>query len=155
MRNVLKLIIVFSLMPVLFVHPLNKAAKQGNYIRPSIPGKLLSRPDSNISLVGRWPYGACYAVKPTGNYALVGNGSALDIVDISNAQMPVKVSGIITPSVVEDICIKDNLAFAADGLYHLLLKAVIGIMDMKQLQCLLKEVMHFLLMVIMDYRFLI
>ena len=71
MKNVLKLIIAFSLIPMLCIYPFHKSSGRSNNIRLRMPQKeLLNKADSNLTLIGRWPFGSCYAVKTSGNYAL-------------------------------------------------------------------------------------
>ncbi|MFQ5584016.1 MAG: hypothetical protein ACE5GL_06235, partial [Calditrichia bacterium] len=42
------------------------------------------KPDSNTTLIGRWPNGPCYLSFVVGNYTYINNGGALEILDISN-----------------------------------------------------------------------
>jgi len=70
--------------------------------------------NSNVTLIGRWPYGPCYAVDVVNNIAYIGNGSALEILDISNPANPVKLGQVVTPSVVSGIKVSGNYAYVAD-----------------------------------------
>ena len=59
--------------------------------------------DSNVTLMGRWANGPCYAVSVEGNIAYFGNGGYLEIVDITNLSNPVELSKVLFPSVVQEI----------------------------------------------------
>ncbi|RMG66770.1 MAG: hypothetical protein D6715_06130, partial [Calditrichaeota bacterium] len=50
---------------------------------------LLAQGSQNTTLVGRWPGGICTSVYASDAIAYVGNGAALDILDISNPALPV------------------------------------------------------------------
>ncbi len=71
--------------------------------------------DSNVTLIGRWPNGPCDAVFVVGNYAYIGNGGAIDILDISYPATPERVGQMITPSVVWGIHVSGNYVYVADG----------------------------------------
>jgi len=45
---------------------------------------------SNVSLIGRWANGPCYAVTTRGDIAYFGNGCNLEIVDFDDPANPVK-----------------------------------------------------------------
>ena len=70
--------------------------------------------DSNVTLIGRWPYGPCYATFVVGDYAYIGNGGALDILDISNSNAPARVGQVITPSIVLGIYVSGDYSYVAD-----------------------------------------
>jgi hypothetical protein len=38
--------------------------------------------------VGRWPHGSAFSVAVSGDYAYLGNGTVLVIVDVSNPAVP-------------------------------------------------------------------
>ena len=71
--------------------------------------------DSSLTLVGRWPYGACEAVFVKDDYAYIGNGSVMTILDISDPASPKEVGEIVTPGVVNDIFIRGHYAYVANG----------------------------------------
>ncbi|GAB4341651.1 MAG: hypothetical protein Kow0037_28440 [Calditrichia bacterium] len=73
----------------------------------------------NVDLIGRWPNGPCYAVFIAGNYAYIGNGGAMDILDISNPSSPALVGQIVLPSVVQGIYVNGGYAYVADDDYGL------------------------------------
>ncbi len=73
----------------------------------------------NISIAGRWPYGDCRSVQVVNSYAYVGNGTVMDVIDISNPAVPEKVAEFITESIIADIHIDSTFAYIAnwsDGL---------------------------------------
>ena len=69
---------------------------------------------SNLSLIGRWPYGPCDAVCVKDDYAYIGNGSVMTILDISDPILPKKVGEIETPGIVKDIYVHNNYAYIAN-----------------------------------------
>ncbi|MCH7732356.1 MAG: T9SS type A sorting domain-containing protein [Candidatus Marinimicrobia bacterium] len=69
----------------------------------------------NVTLIGRLSYGSCLAIFVKDNYAYVGNGGSMNILDVSDPDSPIKVGHIATPSVVEGIFISDHYAYVADG----------------------------------------
>ncbi|MCP4414747.1 MAG: hypothetical protein GY808_19490, partial [Gammaproteobacteria bacterium] len=74
---------------------------------------------SNVSLMGRWANGPCYAVDVSGNIAYFGNGGYLEIVDISNPANPVELGKIVLPSIPQNVTVSGNYAYVAnefDGL---------------------------------------
>ena len=70
--------------------------REGNF---PFPGANINTPyqpdnataDSNVTLIGRWANGPCYAVDVVGNYAYFGNGGYLEIADISDPSNPVEI----------------------------------------------------------------
>jgi len=71
--------------------------------------------DSNLTVIGRWPYGTCKTVFIKGDYAYVENGAVMSIIDVSEPISPVQVGEIETPGVVEDIHVDGIYAYIADG----------------------------------------
>ena len=69
---------------------------------------------SNLNLIGRWECGPCYTCFIDGNYAFIGNGRAMDTVNISNPNSPVKVGRVMTPGTVRGIYTAGNYAYVAD-----------------------------------------
>lgn len=73
--------------------------------------------DSNLTLVGEWPWGQCKAVSVQGNYAFIGNGKLVQTLDISNPDSPKVMAEYKTGYTVKDIELDDTLAFVcANGL---------------------------------------
>jgi hypothetical protein len=70
--------------------------------------------DSNITLMGRWAWGHCYAVAAQGHYAYISNGAAFQILDVSDPAIPQLVGEITTPDLIIDIAVSDNTAYVAD-----------------------------------------
>ncbi len=62
-------------------------------------------------IVGRWPYGPCKAVAVDANYAYIGTGGMIKVIDISDPLNPAEVSSITTNGAVE------NLFKSGDYLY--------------------------------------
>jgi hypothetical protein len=69
--------------------------------------------DEIPELVGRWPYGASLAVTIEGDRAFFGNGSVLQIADISNPASPTVIGEIELPSFIKDIDVVGNTAIVA------------------------------------------
>ena len=90
--------------------------RKGHYSTLSNPKKINhpASQDSNLTLVARWPYGSCMAVFVKGDYAYVGNGSVMTILNISNPASPKKVGEIETPGIVKDIYIWRHYAYIAN-----------------------------------------
>jgi hypothetical protein len=70
--------------------------------------------DSSLTLVGRWPYGSCKAVFVKDEYAYIGNGAVMTILDISDPASPKKVGEIETPGIVKDIYVWRHYAYIAN-----------------------------------------
>ena len=68
-------------------------------------------PNSNISMIGRYADGYCYASFADSNILYMGNGSVLYIYDKTDPANPVKVGSFITPGVVRGIFVKNNYAY--------------------------------------------
>lgn len=67
--------------------------------------------DNNISFVSHIG-GGIYTVAVAGNYAYVGEGQDLVILDITNTSNPKKVAKLTTQSLVTDIAISDGYVYA-------------------------------------------
>ena len=76
---------------------------------------LFSQESQNVSLVGKLPMGPSFAVAVSGNYAFVGNGPKMLVLDISQPSNPVYVSEIVFNSTVWDIKISGDYAYVADN----------------------------------------
>jgi len=66
----------------------------------------------NVELVGQIG-GQCEAVYVVGNYAYVGEGPSLRILDVSNASTPIALGRVFLPDVVRDVFVSSNLAYVA------------------------------------------
>lgn len=71
--------------------------------------------DTVLTVLGRWPWGPCYAVNTLGNLAYIGNGPMLQILDISEPVSPEIVGEYLTNGLVVDIEIKGTLAYLLTG----------------------------------------
>jgi len=61
--------------------------------------------DSNVTLIGRWAAGPCYAVAAEGNLVCFGNGAYLEIADISDPSNPAILGQVTLPSPIKGIAI--------------------------------------------------
>jgi len=76
--------------------------------------------DSNVTLMGIWPAGSCNGVFVKDNYAYIGRGSTLEILEISNPGNPVSVGWVLTEHLIDGICISNSYAYVIsvdEGLY--------------------------------------
>ena len=73
-----------------------------------------SQESKNCSLVGSWPYGPCYTNFINGDYAYIGSGRILQIVNVSNLNFPKLIGEIVTLSVIYDIVVSGDYAYLAD-----------------------------------------
>jgi len=76
--------------------------------------KKTAFPESdNVTLIGRWPYRDIFSCFVVGNYAYVGCGESLRIIDVSNPASPNEVGFIDTPA--SNVCVADNYAYVSSG----------------------------------------
>lgn len=68
----------------------------------------------NVSLVGRWPFGDCRTSYKSGNYVYAGNGTCLDVLDISNPEAPILAGRLITESMISCIQIAEHYVYIAN-----------------------------------------
>jgi len=68
-----------------------------------------------LSLVGQWSWGQSLAVVVRGNYALIGNGSLLQILDISNPVVPLTVGEVYVGSEIFGLVVSGNYAYMTPG----------------------------------------
>ena len=66
----------------------------------------------NTTLIGRCALGPAYTVRASGNLVLFGNGGYLEVYDVTTPASPVKLSEIVTPSVVRGISAIGNYVIA-------------------------------------------
>ncbi len=71
--------------------------------------------NNSLSLVGRWPNGSCKAVYVKDNYAYIGNGCVMTILDVSDPASPKMVGEIETPGIIRDIYVWRHYAYIATG----------------------------------------
>jgi len=73
----------------------------------------------NVTLIGRSPYGDCRTTFAYGNYVCVGNGTCMDVLDVSNPDTAIFTGRVITESIVSGIHVSGDYAYIAnwsDGL---------------------------------------
>ncbi len=66
-------------------------------------------------VVGRWPYGSAYAGAISGNLVYFGNGTVLQIADISDPKTPRLVGEIVLPGFPTGIALSNGFAYVADS----------------------------------------
>lgn len=66
-----------------------------------VPEICCAQDAQNVQLMGRWPYGAVWAVAVKGNYVYIGAGGVVCVLDVTNASSPVKVGELVTPDIVK------------------------------------------------------
>ena len=67
----------------------------------------------NVTLEGHFG-GVTYAVAVSGDYAYIGRGQDLVVLDVSSQASPVEVGRVMTPDVVRDIAVSGDYAYVAD-----------------------------------------
>jgi hypothetical protein len=76
----------------------------------------LAQQDSNLTLIGLWPWGPCVAVAAKNNHAFIGNGGLFQVFDISNPVSPQIIGELFFGGLlVYDIGLSGNFAYIADG----------------------------------------
>lgn len=68
-----------------------------------------------LSLVGQWGWGECAVVVVENNYAFVGNGSLLQVYDVSDPVQPHEVGEVIVPSYISGLVVSGNYAYMVPG----------------------------------------
>ncbi len=69
---------------------------------------------SKIELVGKEPFGPAYAVYAVNNYAYVGAGSVLAVLDVSKPSNPTEIGWIDTRSTVLSVHVVGDYAYVAN-----------------------------------------
>jgi hypothetical protein len=69
---------------------------------------VIGKVSAQGSIVGRWPYGHCYSVDASGDYAYVASGSSVVIYDISTLSSPVKVGEIVLKALINSLRYHDH-----------------------------------------------
>ncbi len=78
--------------------------------------------DSVLTMLGRWAWGACGGVDIHLPYAYIGNGSLIQILDVSNPETPAIIGEYMTGGgIIDALVVKDNLLYANSGGYLLIL----------------------------------
>jgi hypothetical protein len=81
----------------------------------AISATALAQYDSlNVTLIGRWPVGGCRTAFANGNYVCVGNGTCMDVLDVSDPDTAIFAGRVITESIVSGIHVSGNYAYIAN-----------------------------------------
>ena len=67
--------------------------------------------DSVLTKVGQWGGGPCYCVAVKGNYAYIGNGLTLQVLDVSNTGNPKVVGELLTNTLIRKVVVSGNYAY--------------------------------------------
>nr|QNO41814.1 hypothetical protein EABBNKNM_00029 [Methanosarcinales archaeon ANME-2c ERB4]QNO42770.1 hypothetical protein MNGOFONH_00001 [Methanosarcinales archaeon ANME-2c ERB4] len=70
----------------------------------------------DVTFEGRFG-GATYAVAVSGNYAHIGQGQDIVVLDVSSPDSPVELGRVMTPHIVRDVAVSGDYAYVADGYY--------------------------------------
>ncbi len=68
----------------------------------------------NVNLIGRWPYGDCRSVVSDGTLSFIGNGTVIEIIDISDPTNPVKVGEHVTESIIAYLQVAGDYVYVAN-----------------------------------------
>jgi hypothetical protein len=71
--------------------------------------------DSNLTIVGEWPWGPCRAVAARDGYTLIGNGKLIQVMNISDPSSPKVAAEYNTGGLVRGLALRDSLAFVCSG----------------------------------------
>ena len=77
--------------------------------------QAFAQDDFNVSFVGHWPFGIARVVTIHDNYAYVGAGGGIYILNIQNLSNIIPVSEIRTRGLVEDFYISGDFLYVAGG----------------------------------------
>ncbi|MGH2566885.1 MAG: LVIVD repeat-containing protein, partial [Bacteroidota bacterium] len=75
----------------------------------------LEKRDSILSVVGRWAWGPGEAVDVWGDYAFIGNGAILQVLNVSNPSAPSIESELLLDFLIRDIRVRDSILFVVSG----------------------------------------
>ena len=67
--------------------------------------------DENLTFAGHWPFGSSYAVAVEEEYAYVGSGGGIYVLDISDPSSPTKVAEMTTPGWVRGLFVADSYLY--------------------------------------------
>jgi len=84
---------------------------ENNYDTASITNAIITQGEDFVSHRG----GSIYNVVVNGNYAYVGQGQDLLVLDVTDVSNPIEKGRVTTPSVINNIVISGNYAYVADG----------------------------------------
>jgi len=90
----------------------NNERQLGSKSEPSNMGFMRLGPQ-DVKFKGIWPYGPCYAsdLDSTRNFALIGNGEAMEVLDISDSSSPSKIGEVAFQFKPQDIVISGNYGY--------------------------------------------
>ena len=71
--------------------------------------------NKNVSYIGGWAYGPCKSCCICNDYAYIGHGGVLEVIDVSDKQFPLQAGQINSNGVIENIWVKNDYAFVAAG----------------------------------------
>ena len=71
--------------------------------------------DSVLTRLGQWGWGPCDGVAVKGNYAYIGNGAMLQVLDITHPRYPIPVGQLLTNGPVSDVVVSGNYAAISKG----------------------------------------
>ncbi len=72
--------------------------------------------DSNLTYAGHFGWGPCFSTASKDNFVYAGNGSLIQILDMTNPSSPILVNEIDHVGLVEDMIVRDNLLFTLNPL---------------------------------------
>ncbi|NIV10817.1 MAG: hypothetical protein GWN62_05870, partial [Aliifodinibius sp.] len=82
------------------------------YYQNRFQTSISSPSDSNVTVVGRWAWGACQDVEVIGDYAYIGNGGLFQVLNISTPSAPDIAGEVLMPErVVSELEISGNYAY--------------------------------------------
>ena len=74
---------------------------------------------TNVRSVGRWPFGAANAVTYANisgtDYAILGSGGGVYILDVTNPWSPVKIGQLVTPGRISGLFVQNNYLYIVEG----------------------------------------
>ncbi|MEK7263399.1 MAG: T9SS type A sorting domain-containing protein, partial [Bacteroidota bacterium] len=89
------------------------------YVEPQLKNQVspstTQNNDSVLTVLGRWAWGPCVGIAARGNYIYIGNGALFQVLDVSNPYVPVISGEYLTEGMVEDVRLKDSLAYVCIG----------------------------------------
>lgn len=65
-------------------------------------------------IVGKWPNGHCDVVVADGNYAYIGVGGLVKVIDVSDPTCPIEISSMATPSAVKGLFLDGDYLYVAN-----------------------------------------
>lgn len=71
--------------------------------------------DTGFTILGQWAWGACNSVASHGSHTFIGNGPTFHVLDVSNPDTALIIGEYLTNGIVQDIVVRDSLAFVVTG----------------------------------------